>query len=99
MARLFFGELGARLFAYVISDLCTIVETQKHISAVAVVLPIGIFAAIYLSEYATKSLAINPLLEVWRTFPAIVYGLFALVFFNILKTEFRDRGFGSELDV
>lgn len=49
--------------------------------ALAVAVPIGLFAAIYLSEYAnskTRSV-IKPLLEVLAGIPTIVYGLFALL--------------------
>lgn len=51
------------------------------IIALAVAVPIGLFAAIYLSEYATpKVRAIaKPLLEVLAGIPTIVYGLFALL--------------------
>ncbi|SFA98189.1 phosphate ABC transporter membrane protein 1, PhoT family [Poseidonocella pacifica] len=49
--------------------------------ALAVAVPIGLFAAIYLSEYASpKMRAIaKPLLEVLAGIPTIVYGLFALL--------------------
>ena len=54
-----------------------------YISLVAllVAVPIGLFAAIYLSEYATpKVRAIaKPMLEVLAGIPTIVYGLFALL--------------------
>ena len=49
--------------------------------ALLVSVPIGLFAAIYLSEYAgpkTRSLA-KPLLEILAGIPTIVYGLFALL--------------------
>ena len=54
-----------------------------YISLVAllVAVPIGLFAAIYLSEYASsrvRSVA-KPLLEVLAGIPTIVYGLFALL--------------------
>ncbi len=54
-----------------------------YISLIAlfVAVPIGLFAAIYLSEYAsvaTRSLA-KPLLEILAGIPTIVYGLFALL--------------------
>ena len=47
----------------------------------AVAVPIGLFAAIYLSEYASpkvRSIA-KPMLEVLAGIPTIVYGLFALL--------------------
>ncbi|CTQ50712.1 phosphate ABC transporter permease subunit PstC [Jannaschia donghaensis] len=49
--------------------------------ALIVAVPIGLFAAIYLSEYAGKrfrSIA-KPLIEILAGIPTIVYGLFALV--------------------
>ncbi|WP_375690684.1 phosphate ABC transporter permease subunit PstC [Pseudooceanicola sp. LIPI14-2-Ac024] len=49
--------------------------------ALAVAVPIGLFAAIYLSEYATPKVrgTIKPALEVLAGIPTIVYGLFALL--------------------
>lgn len=54
-----------------------------YISAIAlmVAVPIGLFAAVYLSEYAshrTRSFA-KPMLEVLAGIPTLVYGLFALL--------------------
>ncbi|WP_371153975.1 phosphate ABC transporter permease subunit PstC [Jannaschia sp. 2305UL9-9] len=54
-----------------------------YISLIALLfaVPIGLFSAIYLSEYANKrfrSIA-KPLLEVLAGIPTIVYGLFALI--------------------
>ncbi|SPH21425.1 Phosphate transport system permease protein PstC 1 [Ascidiaceihabitans donghaensis] len=51
------------------------------IIALAVAVPIGLFAAIYLSEYAgpkVRAIA-KPLLEILAGIPTIVYGLFALL--------------------
>lgn len=73
-----------------------------YISLVAllVAVPIGLFAAIYLSEYAPKSVRgiAKPLLEVLAGIPTIVYGLFALVVFGpFLRDLFGDGGaFGVE---
>ncbi|PLX37544.1 MAG: phosphate ABC transporter permease subunit PstC [Hyphomicrobiales bacterium] len=49
--------------------------------ALAVAVPIGLFAAIYLSEYAGPAVraVAKPLLEVLAGIPTIVYGLFALL--------------------
>ena len=49
--------------------------------ALLVAVPIGLFAAVYLSEYATSGIrsAAKPLLEVLAGIPTIVYGLFALL--------------------
>ncbi|WP_380052409.1 phosphate ABC transporter permease subunit PstC [Falsihalocynthiibacter sp. SS001] len=54
-----------------------------YISFIALLfaVPVGLFAAIYMSEYAsakTRSIA-KPLIEVLAGIPTIVYGLFALV--------------------
>ena len=49
--------------------------------ALTVAVPIGLFAAIYLSEYASptfRSVA-KPMIEVLAGIPTIVYGLFALI--------------------
>ncbi|MEL6817085.1 MAG: phosphate ABC transporter permease subunit PstC [Pseudomonadota bacterium] len=51
------------------------------IVALAVAVPIGLFAAIYLAEYASprvRAIA-KPMLEVLAGIPTIVYGLFALL--------------------
>ncbi|WP_299692855.1 phosphate ABC transporter permease subunit PstC [uncultured Tateyamaria sp.] len=54
-----------------------------YISLVAllVAVPVGLFAAIYLSEYATPRVRgiAKPLLEILAGIPTIVYGLFALL--------------------
>jgi len=49
--------------------------------AMLVAVPIGLYAAIYMSEYASSRLrsAAKPLLEVLAGIPTIVYGFFALV--------------------
>ncbi|GAA0778002.1 phosphate ABC transporter permease subunit PstC [Roseibium denhamense] len=49
--------------------------------ALAVAVPIGLFAAVYLSEYAGPKVraVAKPLLEILAGIPTIVYGLFALL--------------------
>jgi len=51
------------------------------IIALVVAVPLGLFSAIYLSEYASPALrsVAKPLLEVLAGIPTIVYGLFALL--------------------
>ncbi len=64
------------------------------IIALAVAVPIGLFAAIYLSEYAgprVRAFA-KPLLEILAGIPTIVYGLFALLTVGPLLVEV----FGNE---
>lgn len=62
--------------------------------ALAVSVPIGLFAAIYLSEYASnpvRSVA-KPLLEVLAGIPTIVYGLFALLTVGPLLVDIFGEG-------
>lgn len=51
------------------------------IIALAVAVPLGLFSAIYLSEYATDRVraVAKPMLEILAGIPTIVYGLFALL--------------------
>lgn len=51
------------------------------IIALLVAVPIGLFAAIYLSEYASKRIrsVAKPAIEILAGIPTIVYGLFALI--------------------
>ncbi|MEL7257783.1 MAG: phosphate ABC transporter permease subunit PstC [Pseudomonadota bacterium] len=67
------------------------------IIALAVAVPIGLFAAVYLSEYASpkvRSFA-KPLIEVLAGIPTIVYGLFALLTVGpLLVSVFGDDGVG-----
>ena len=63
--------------------------------ALAVAVPIGLFAAIYLSEYASPLVrgVAKPLLEVLAGIPTIVYGLFALLTVGpLLVSVFGDGG-------
>ncbi|MFB9221126.1 phosphate ABC transporter permease subunit PstC [Kurthia sibirica] len=57
--------------------------------AMAVAVPLGLAAAIYLSEYASESVrkVIKPILEVLAGVPTIVYGFFALTFVTPLLQE------------
>ncbi len=63
--------------------------------ALLVAVPIGLFAAVYLSEYASshvRSIA-KPLLEILAGIPTIVYGLFALLTVGpMLVSIFGDQG-------
>ena len=65
--------------------------------ALAVAVPIGLFAAVYLSEYASprvRSIA-KPALEVLAGIPTIVYGLFALLTIGpMLMAVFGRDGLG-----
>jgi phosphate transport system permease protein len=61
------------------------------IIAIVVAVPIGLAAAIYLSEYASRRVRgfFKPVLEVLVGIPTVVYGFFALTFVTpILRTVF-----------
>ncbi|WP_338548126.1 phosphate ABC transporter permease subunit PstC [Roseovarius phycicola] len=67
------------------------------IIALAVAVPIGLFAAVYLSEYASPKIRAfaKPLIEVLAGIPTIVYGLFALLTVGpLLVSVFGDNGVG-----
>jgi phosphate transport system permease protein len=67
-----------------------------YISAIAlmVAVPVGLFAAIYLSEYAgsTARAFAKPLLEILAGIPTIVYGLFALLTVGPLLLKLFGQG-------
>ncbi|MEI4487050.1 phosphate ABC transporter permease subunit PstC [Frigidibacter sp. MR17.14] len=67
--------------------------------ALAVAVPIGLFAAIYMSEYAGPKLrsVAKPLIELLAGIPTIVYGLFALVTVGPLLRDWiaQPMGLGS----
>lgn len=61
--------------------------------AMAVALPLGLGAAIYLSEYASaqRRNTLKPILEVLAGVPTVVYGYFALTFMTpLLRSIFGD---------
>ena len=65
------------------------------IVALAVAVPVGLFSAVYLSEYASPAVRgfAKPLLEILAGIPTIVYGLFALLTVGPLLVEiFGDGG-------
>lgn len=68
------------------------------ILALLVAVPIGLFSAIYMSEYASPRVrgTAKPLLEILAGIPTIVYGFFALV---TVGPFFRDFGATVGLDV
>ena len=64
--------------------------------ALLVAVPIGLFAAIYLSEYASprmRSVA-KPLIEILAGIPTIVYGLFALITVGPLLRDYFAQPLG-----
>ena len=62
--------------------------------ALAVAVPIGLFSAIYLSEYASPAVrsVAKPLLEILAGIPTIVYGLFALLTVGPFLVSFFGQG-------
>ena len=67
--------------------------------ALAFAVPVGLFAAIYLSEYASPRMraVAKPAIEVLAGIPTIVYGLFALITVGPLLRDFfaAPMGFGT----
>ncbi|WP_221793652.1 phosphate ABC transporter permease subunit PstC [Oceanobacter mangrovi] len=66
--------------------------------AMAIAVPIGLMAAIYLSEYATPRIRnyAKPALEILAGIPTVVYGFFAAL---TVAPILRDAGAGIGLDV
>ncbi|MEO0623167.1 MAG: phosphate ABC transporter permease subunit PstC [Pseudomonadota bacterium] len=66
--------------------------------AMAVAVPIGLFAAIYLSDFAPKSVRAwaKPMLEILAGIPTVVYGFFAAI---TVAPAIRDGGAFIGLDV
>ena len=66
--------------------------------ALVVAVPIGLYSAIYMSEYASERFrgVAKPVLEVLAGIPTIVYGLFALITFGPFL---RDTGAYFGLDI
>ena len=66
--------------------------------ALLVAVPVGLFAAIYMSEYASPKVraTAKPVLEILAGIPTIVYGLFALVTFGPFL---REMGAAVGLDI
>lgn len=67
--------------------------------ALVVAVPIGLMSAIYLAEYASKSVRAfaKPLIEILAGIPTIVYGLFALITVGPLLRDYiaMPMGFGN----
>ena len=72
-----------------------------YISLIALVfaVPVGLFAAVYLSEYASRRTRaiFKPLIEILAGIPTIVYGLFALVTVGPFLRDYfaQPLGFGD----
>jgi phosphate transport system permease protein len=65
--------------------------------AMLIAVPIGLFAAIYMAEYASRQLRaiVKPLLEILAGIPTIVYGFFALVTIGPLFRDFSASLWGA----
>ncbi|MEE8465246.1 MAG: phosphate ABC transporter permease subunit PstC [Dehalococcoidia bacterium] len=70
--------------------------TLTAVLAMIVALPLGLFSAIYLSEYAPDPVrrTIKPILEILAGIPTVVYGYFALLFVTPLL-----RGISEDIAV
>lgn len=84
LTEFLFGTTWAPLFsppAYGVLPLVTGTLITSTI-AMAVAVPVGLLAAIYLSEYASQRIrsVLKPILEVLAGIPTVVYGYFALTF-------------------
>jgi len=67
---------------------------MTSVIAMLVALPLGLFVAIYLSEYAPSKVRsiLKPVLEVLAGIPTVVYGFFALSFMTpLLRVFFGDN--------
>jgi len=66
--------------------------------AMLVAVPLGLFSAIYMTEYASKTFRaiVKPILEILAGIPTVVYGFFAALTVGVF---FRDVGSSIGLDV
>ncbi len=85
------GRVWSPLFANPSFGVLPLVSATLLITAIAlaVALPVGLAAAIYLSEYARPRVrrALKPTLEVLAGIPTVVYGFFALTFVTPLLQD------------
>lgn len=66
--------------------------------AMMIAVPIGLYSAIYLSEYASRSLRdwLKPMLEILAGIPTVVYGYFAVI---AVAPFFKSAGASFGLDI
>jgi len=66
--------------------------------AMSVAIPVGLFSAIYMSEYATKKSRnlLKPILEILAGIPTVVYGYFAII---LVAPALRALGSSIGLDI
>lgn len=87
------------LFANQEFGIFVLISATVLVSAIALIVsvPVGLLAAIYLSEYASEKVrkTIKPALEVLAGVPTVVYGYFALLFVTpFLQSVFESLGLG-----
>ncbi len=87
-----FGDRWAPRFADASFGVLPLVSATLWTTAIAllVAIPLGLGAAVFLSEYASSRVrkVLKPILEVLAGIPTVVYGLFALQF--VQTTVFRE---------
>jgi len=86
------GTEWTPLFANAHFGVLPLVAGTMLVSAIAMVvaIPMGVLAAIYLSEYAPNGFrrVVKPILEILAGVPTVVYGYFALTFVTPLLQQF-----------
>lgn len=92
LREFFFETQWSPLFAEPKFGILPLVSGTLIITAIALIvaLPLGLIAAIYLSEYAPHRLreTVKPILELLAAVPTVVYGYFALLFLTPLLQRF-----------
>jgi phosphate transport system permease protein len=100
VADFFFGTDWSPLFADPSYGVLPLIWGTLLITgiAIAVAIPLGLGAAIYLSEYARPRVrkTIKPILETLAGIPTIVFGYFALTFFT---PEILQGAFGKDIKI
>ncbi|MDW4910027.1 phosphate ABC transporter permease subunit PstC [Streptomyces sp. ADMS] len=96
IGEFFTGTLWTPLFADKHFGVLPLVAATLMITAIAVLvaIPVGLGAAIYLSEYARPRVrqVLKPSLEVLAGIPTVVYGFFALAFITPLLQDILPEG-------
>lgn len=86
-----FGTVWTPLFSDRQFGVLPLVAGTLLVSAIAMMfaLPLGVLAAIYLSEYAPSSVrrVVKPVLEILAGIPTVVYGYFALLYVTPLLQQ------------
>lgn len=86
-----FGTVWTPLFSDRQFGVLPLVAGTMLVSAIAMLfaLPLGVLAAIYLSEYAPSSVrrVVKPVLEILAGIPTVVYGYFALLYVTPLLQQ------------